>query len=190
MKIRPLPIVLFAAGWADMAVAAEEATHHEPASITSLFLPVVNFTIFVVVFAWYAWPVIRGALVERRKAVEKELSEGDRALADAQGALATIEQRRAGLAAEGERIVREMREEAEHDRAALVAAAQKSAERIREDAKLLGEQEGDRAARTIREEIAAKVVANVTAALRERVSGADEARLVDEFVATVEQPAQ
>jgi F-type H+-transporting ATPase subunit b len=181
------PVLLVLAGWANLALAAEEAGHHEPASITSLFWPVVNFAIFVGIFARYAWPVVREALVERRKAVENELAHGDRARAEAQAALAAIEGRRASLAAERVRIVQELRQEAEHDSAALVAAARRTAERIREDARLVGEQEADRTVRTIREEIAARVVANVAAALRERVTGDDEARFVADFVETVEQ---
>jgi F-type H+-transporting ATPase subunit b len=188
MKIRSLSPAIFLAlaGSTRFALAAEEAGHHEPPSITSLFWPIINFAIFVAILARYAWPVVRDALVERRKAVENELAQGDRARAEAQAALAAIEARRASLAAERERIVRELRQEAEHDSAALVAAAQKTAERIREDARLVGEQEADRATRSIREDIAARVVANVAAALRERVSGDDEQRFVAEFVTTVE----
>jgi F-type H+-transporting ATPase subunit b len=179
-------VLLVSAGWANFALAAEEAVHHEPASIASLFWPVVNFAIFVGILARYAWPVVREALVERRKAVENELAHGDRARAEAQAALAAIEARRASLAAERERIIQQLRQEAEHDRAAIISAARKTAERIREDARLVGEQEADRTARTIREEIAARVVANVAAALRERVTGDDEARFIADFVATVE----
>jgi F-type H+-transporting ATPase subunit b len=188
MKLRHFSrsILLLSAGWATLALAAEEAAHHEAPSIASLFWPVVNFAIFVAIFARYAWPVVREALIERRKAVESELAHGDRARAEAQAALAAIEARRASLAAERERIIQDLRQDAEHDSAALVAAARKSAERIRQDARLVAEQEADRAARTIREEIAARVVANVAAALRDRVTDADEARFVADFVETVE----
>ena len=194
MRLRSvsLRIFVFAAAWAGVAAAAEEHGEHAAdaaPSISTLVLPIANFTIFAFVFARYAWPPLRGALVERRKLVEKELAEGDRARKEAQAILAEIEARRAGLAAEGERLIREMREEAEHERTALVAAARQTADRIRSDARLLGEQEAERAAKAIREEVAGKVVARVAEALRERVKPEDEARFADEFVATVEQAA-
>jgi F-type H+-transporting ATPase subunit b len=182
-----LAVSVFAVAWTDVVAAAEKAEAHGPASISTLFLPLVNFAIFAFVIQRYAWPALRGALVDRRKTVERDLAEADRARTEAQALLADIETRRAGVAAEGERMLREMRQEAEHERAALVDAAKKSADRIRADARLLGEQEGDRAARSIREEVAAKVVANVARVLRERVGPEDEARFVDEFVATAEQ---
>ena len=186
-------IVLCATSIADVATAAAkehgaEAAHAAP-SISTLFLPAVNFAIFVFLFSRYAWPLLRDTLAERRRVVEKELAEADRARKEAEALLAEVQARRAGLAAEGERISREMRDEAEHERAALVAAGRQTAERIRSDARLLGEQEAARAAKAIREEVAAKVIARVAAILREQVKADDEARFVDEFVATVEQAA-
>lgn len=186
-RSRVLRISFFLAAWADVVVAAEHAEPHGPPSISTLLLPLVNFAIFAFVLQRYAWPALRGALADRRKAVEKELAEGDRARSEAEATLAEIEARRAGLAAEGERILREVRQEGEHERAALIAAARKSADRIRDDARLLGEQEAERAARAIREDVAAKVIDSVTRVLRERVGAEDEARFVDEFVATAEQ---
>jgi F-type H+-transporting ATPase subunit b len=192
MKIRSawfrISLLAVASGGAAFAAEehAEHAAHAAP-GIETLFFPVVNFAIFAYVIARYAWPALRGGLAERKKVVEKELAEGDRARKEAQAMVAEIEARRAGLAAEGERLVREMRGEAEHERDALVNAARQTADRIRADAKLLGDQEADRAAHAIREEVAAKVLARVATALRERVKPEDEARFVDEFVATVEQ---
>ena len=127
MKLRSLPVRIFAfaVAWAGTALAAEHGEHaaHAAPSISTLFLPVINFALFAFVFARFAWPALRGALIERRKVVEKELAEGENARKEAKAMLAEIEARRAGLAAEGERLVREMREEAEHERAALVTAA-------------------------------------------------------------------
>jgi len=178
--------VLLLSGSGGVALAAEHHAAAAAPSAASLFLPIVNFAIFVFVFHRYAWPVLRGALADRRTLVQRELSEADRASQEARGALAEVEERRSHLRAEGERMVAEMRAEGERERAALLESARKSAERIRSDARLLGEQESARAARAIREEIANQVVAQVVASLRERLTDEDEHRFVTEFVGAIE----
>jgi F-type H+-transporting ATPase subunit b len=188
-RIAPPLVLLWGAVGAGIAFAAEKHGAHAEPTISSLFLPLVNFALFAFLFARYAWPVIRGALTERRTVVVKELSEAEAGRKEAAALLADIEGRRARLREEGERITREMRADAERERAALLETARHTAERIRSDAILLGEQEAARAAQVIREEIAGKVVALVSRALRERLDEADERRFVHEFVATIEREA-
>lgn len=183
---RALWAVILTSGASGIARAAEKHTAHAEPSVASLFLPVVNFAIFVFVFHRYAWPALRGALTDRRMLVEREISEADHAHQEAKSALAEVEARRSRLREHGERLVREMRAEAERDRAALLESARKSAERIRSDARLLSEQEGARAAQAIREEIAGQVIARVVASLHERLTDEDEGRFVAEFVSAVE----
>jgi F0F1-type ATP synthase membrane subunit b/b' len=100
--------------------------------------------------------------------------------------LADIEARQAGLRETADRLVREIRAEAEREREHLLEAARQGAERIRNDSRLLAEQEGNRAARLIREEVAAQVIAQVVAKLREQLTHEDEERFAREFVAAVE----
>ncbi len=183
---RDLGAALLLSGASGIACAAEQHAPHAEPSLASLFLPLVNFTIFVVVFYRYAWPVLRGALADRRTLVQRDLSEADRAHREARAAIAGVEALRGRLREDGERLLAEMRAEAERDRAALLESARKSAERIRSDARLVGEQEAARAAQAIREEIADQVIARVAAALRERITDEDERRFVGEFVNAVE----
>jgi len=89
----------------------------------------------------------------------------------------------------GERLVRELRSDAEHERERLLEAARQSVERIRKDAQLLGAQESEQAARRIREEVAAQVVSQAVAKLREQLTPADEERFAHEFVSAVESGA-
>lgn len=177
--------LLMSGAMAEIALAAEQHAAHAEPSVASLFLPVVNFAIFALVFHRYAWPVVRAALSDRRALVQRELSDADRAHREAEAAIAEVEARRARLREDGERLVGEMRAEAERDRAALLESARQSAERVRSDARLLGEQEVARAAQAIREEVAERVIARVTAALHERVTEEDERHFVGEFVSAV-----
>lgn len=177
--------LLMSAVTTEIALAAERHAVHAEPSVASLFLPAVNFAIFAIVLHRYAWPVLRAALADRRALVQRELSDADRAHREAEAAIAEVEAQRARLREDGDRLVGEMRAEAERDRAALLESARKSAERIRSDARLLGEQEVARAAQAIREEVAGQVIARVAAALRERVTEDDERRFVGEFVNAV-----
>jgi F-type H+-transporting ATPase subunit b len=133
--------------------------------------------------------LIVGALAHRRKLAEKEISEADATRRAAEATMADIEARRAGLRETGERLVRDLRADAEHERERLLEAARQSVDRIRKDAQLLGAQESEQAARRIREEVAAQVVSQVVAELREQLTPADEERFAREFVGAVESGA-
>jgi F-type H+-transporting ATPase subunit b len=185
---RSILSVAIAAGGVGVAraLAAEGHAAHGPASATSLFLPIVNFSIFLYLLFHYAWPVVRDALADRRKLVEKELSDADRAYQEAKSMRAEVEARRARIREDGERLMGEMRAEAERDGAALLEAARQSAERIRRDTRLLGEQEAARAAHRIRDEVAEEIVARVAALVRQRLTGEDDQRFVGDFVAAIE----
>jgi len=188
-KIRGL--LSLATAWAllvaGVAVAAGE---HEVQSLTtSLFLPTLNFAGFVFLLYWFAWPALLHALAERRRVIEHELSEADRAQREAEALRSEVEARSAHLGEEGERLMREFRAEAEAERARLLEAARQIAERIRADARLLGEQETRRAARQLREQVADQVIARVKAALRERLTKEDEERFLKKFVSAVETGA-
>ncbi len=167
-----------------VAAAAEE--HGGAPSIGTLLLPSINFALFAVLFARYVWPILKGALAERRKLVEKDLAEAERAIAEAEGIRRDVEARRARLRDEGQRLVADLRSEAEREREALLEAARKTAERIRADARAVGDQETARAARQIREEIGARVIERVTAEVTKRLRDADQGRFVEEFFSGVE----
>jgi F-type H+-transporting ATPase subunit b len=186
---RVIGVLLTAALPVTVAVAAEEHAAHAAPSLGSLLLPTLNFAIFAGLFWYYAWPLIVGALAARRKLAEKEISEADETSRAAATMLADIEARRAGLRETGERLVRELRTDAERERERLLEAARQSADRIRKDAQLLGAQESEQAARRIREEVAAQVVSLVVAKLREQLTPGDEERFVREFVGAVESGA-
>ncbi|MET0153970.1 MAG: ATP synthase F0 subunit B [Candidatus Binatia bacterium] len=178
--------LLLAAALPAVAIAAEEHAAHTAPSLGSLVLPILNFATFAGLFWYFAWPLIVGALSERRRLVEKEIAEADEVRRTAAAMLADIEARRAGLNETADRLVREIRAEAEREREHLLEAARRGAERIRDDARLLAEQEGNRAARLIREEVAARVIAEVVAKLQEQLTRDDEERFSREFVAAVE----
>jgi F-type H+-transporting ATPase subunit b len=192
MKVRRRIAFAVVALAASAVIAAEphaEEAAHGGASIESLFLPLLNFGLFAGLCWYYAWPVIRTALSERRRVVQKELAEADEVHRQARASLEEIQSRRDGVQQEGARLIADLRAQAQHDRERLSEAARQSAERIRKDAQLLAQQESMRAAHAIREEVATQVVARVTEELRKRLTAQDEQRFVSDFVRAVEQGA-
>lgn len=71
---------------------------------------------------------------------------------------------------------------AEHEARALVEQAKKSAERMRNDARLVADEEVARARRQLREESAALVAKLAGEIVSKQVGPADQARFVTEFV--------
>jgi F-type H+-transporting ATPase subunit b len=183
--------ILATALWVCLCLAATAfgaESHGEQAGspLVGLLLSCVNFGIFLGIFFYFAWPLITSALTERRRLVVRELSEADEAHRQAAAMLAEVKERRAKVQQEGERLLRELRAAAESERVKLVDGARKTAERMASDARLVVEQEAVRAAARIREQVAEQVIARVTAAVRERLTDADQERYVGEFARAVE----
>ena len=109
--------------------------------------------------------MLLSALAERRRSIENEISEADRAQREAAAMHAEVEARRAHLAEEGERLMRELRGggggRSASGSSKPLAKAPNEFEPTRG---LLAEQESARAGRQIREQVAEQVIARVTAA--------------------------
>src|SRR5262249_58453603 len=103
---RIVGVLLTAALPGAVAVAAEEHAAHAAPSLDSLLLPTLNFATFAVLFWYYAWPLVVGALAERRKLAEKEISEADETSRAAGVMIADIEARRSGLRETGDPLGR------------------------------------------------------------------------------------
>ena len=169
-----------------VALAAESGhgEHHAP-PISTLILPVINFTIFAGILWRFAWPAIKSALADRQQTVGKQLTESEAALRDARADLEAIEALRARSREDGEKLVAELREEAEKQVGALLTAARSMADRIRRDAELLSTQERDRAAKTIRAEVADRVVRRAAELVKQRFGESEQRRAVADFLAEV-----
>jgi len=172
-----------------LAVASEAHETHAAPSISSLLFPVLNFAIFVYLLVRYAWPSVKSGLAERRRLIQEEVAEAEKVYRQVQTELREIQSRKARIQQEAEKILAQLHAEAEHERVALIEAARKTAERIRSDARRLGEQEAARAAQRIREEVALLVTQQAGEALRQRLTQPDQERFVREFQSAVESGA-
>lgn len=167
-----------------LAFASEEAGGHE----SHFFWHAVNLALIVGVIVYFARSPIQTFMAERRQSIEQNLETAKRELEAAEARLAECNARVDSLDREIEEIRGAVRSQAETERDRLLTDARAAADRIRRDAVIAVEQEGRRARDELREEAAEIAVRLAGDLLKRQVGDADRARLVDEFVASIESP--
>lgn len=168
------------------ASAAAEAEHHAP-SINDIWFPLANFLIYAFIIVKFAFPLIRDFLKSRHDEVVSTVSQ---AAAKKQAAEALVNEYRAklsGLDREVQSIHASLREEGEREKNRLVRESQTTAVKIQEDANFLAEQEVKMARQKLREEMADQAEATARQLIERNLSGADQNRLVDDFIHTIGQ---
>lgn len=172
-----------------IARAAEEAGHaeHHAPSPAGLVFPFINFSIYAFLMYKFAWPAIRTWLADRREGVVAALAAARQARADAEALKAAYEGRMRTLEADAARAREEVLATARLEAKNLLDQARQSAERIRNDAKLVADQEVARARRELQEEAAALVARLAGDLVSRQLDDADQSRFVADFVAQAKQ---
>lgn len=160
----------------------------ESAGASTLIWHGVNLLLLLGVLVYFARSPIQSFMAERRSSIEENLESARRELESAEARLADCKTRVDSLDREIEEIRSAVRAQAESERDRLLADARAAADRIRRDAQLAVEQEGRRARDLLREEAAEMAIRLAADLLKRQVGDADRARLVDEFVASIESP--
>ena len=185
MRTRLLAAIVLVAPAA--ARAAEEGHGSDP---MTLFWQGLNLLILIGVIVYFGRGPIRAFMADRRENIEAGIASAQHELATAEQRLAECNRRVDSLGAEIEEIKRGVRAQAENERDRLIADARNAAERIRRDAQLAVEQEDRRTREDLRAEAAEMAVRLAADLLKRQVGDADRARLVDEFVASIESAPQ
>jgi F-type H+-transporting ATPase subunit b len=173
---------------ATAAAAAEGGEHHAP-SVTLLLLNFVNFAIYAFILYRFAWPAVTRYLHGRRADVVAALEAAREARAQAEAIKAEYDARLRTLQADAERARAEVLAIAEVEAKNLLEQANRAAERIRNDARLVAEQEVTRARHALQEE-AATLVAQVAGELvAKQLTTQDQARFVADFLAQAQETA-
>jgi F-type H+-transporting ATPase subunit b len=146
----------------------------------------INLALVVGVIVYFARSPIQAFMADRRSSIESNLAAAKRELDAAEARLAECNARVNSLDREIAELRASVQAQAESERDRLLADARAAAERIRRDAALAVEQEGRRARDELRDEAAEIAVRLAGDLLKRSVGDADRARLVDEFVASVE----
>jgi F-type H+-transporting ATPase subunit b len=170
--------------------AREGAGEHEAGIDTGkLVLQLVNFGVLVAVIGWFGGKAINKALLARHEQLKADLVSASEARAAAEQRAAEQEKRLASLETEIAGIRAGIKQEAEAEKQRLIAAAEERAKRIGEETTFLLEQQVKEAESTLRREVAEAAVKIAEALVTRSLSGGDQQRLVDTFVADAANPA-
>jgi len=154
-----------------------------------LLWPALNFLLLVGVLFFLTRKPIQAYFAERRRNIQSELDQAADLQRQAEERHAKLQRRLVDLERELDEIRRLGRERAEAERNQILADARESAARIERTARNAIEQELRRARESLRDEASNLAVDLASGLLRDRVTDADRDRLLDEFIARVEQPS-
>lgn len=152
------------------------------AALLTLAFSFFNFFVFAFLIHKYAWPAVRDFLSSRRKEVAGAMAAAEQARREADEIRREFAAKEAALDETRRRLLDEIRQGAAADRERALSEAQAAAARLRADAERQAEHDLARARRELRAE-AAKLAAELAEKdVRARLTDADRARLVREFV--------
>jgi len=153
--------------------------------ITDLIKPAVNFTLFAGLIVYAVRGPVSTFFSDRTARIRAALDAGAKAKRDAEALRLQLERDTADLPSLRAGMVAEMRDTAERERALLLEKARQTAERIRQDATLAGEQEAAAARHELREMTVQRATLEAVRLVREAITADDQARTVQEFVQSV-----
>jgi len=156
--------------------------------VRDLLFSVFNFVLLIGVLVYFARKPITDFFAGRRQRIQEELKAAADLRTEAETRYAKWQRRLMDLESELAGIRQTARERAAAEREHILADAAAGAERIKRDALAAVEQELRRARAQLRREAADLAVELASEALQRQVTGADQDRLLDEFVATIERP--
>jgi len=181
-------VILFSLALAEVARAAEDAHHHEGGapSMWPVVYSAINLAIFVWVLSRFAMPTVRAWVRERRDRIVTELQAAADAKTEAQRLRAEWETRIAQLDQTIATMRTQARQDAEHERERILAAARQAAETIRRDAERAAAYELRRTQEQLRAELVRQAVHLAEDAARRNWTAADQQRSLAEFLKEVQ----
>ena len=180
-----LDLFTVAQAWASEA-SSHGADHHAP-SISDVIFPALNFLIYAFIIIKYAIPPVRSYLKSRREEVIATMSQASAKKAAAEASVAEYKAKLSTVDREVQNLQATLREEGERDKAKLIADAIAMAAKIKDDARILADQEVKMARQKIREEMASRAEATARALLERNLSTDDQNRLANEFIQSIGQ---
>ncbi|MDY0059871.1 MAG: ATP synthase F0 subunit B [Myxococcota bacterium] len=140
-----------------------------------------NFVLLVGGLVWAGRQATRRLLTARREKLVAELAEAARLREEAVDLLDAARAQLAGLEAEQQRLLVELRQEGERERERLIADAQRQAERIRVETEAALAQEARRARTTVQLELIDQAVQLAEQQLRQELTPAEDQRQMEAF---------
>ncbi len=178
---------------ADVSLALAETAHegghadahgggHDSAAWMTLLFSFINFSIFLFLLGKYAWPAVKSTLSNRRREVADAMAAAEQARLEAEAIRRDYATKEAALEETRRHMLEEISRGAEADRARLLKDAEAAAARMRAEAERQAEHDLSRARRELRAEAARLAADLAEKEVRSKLTDADRARLVREFV--------
>jgi F-type H+-transporting ATPase subunit b len=164
--------------------------HYSDAMVKELYYRIMNFSVLIVVLVVLARKPLKKGLSDRVQGIKDELADLESRKAKAQAELAEVEKRLKDAEGDRETIVAEFRAQGEKERAKIIAAAEDSAIRIKVQAQFTIDQETAVAKAELRKEVAQLSASLAEDLLKQKITAEDQTRLVDEYLAKVQQEVQ
>lgn len=152
-----------------------------------LALQFLNFGVLVGILVFFGGKAVNKALRARHEQLKADLASAAELRAAAEAKLARQEARLGSLEAEIAELRRNLKAEAEVEKARLVAAAEERAARIKAETGFLIDQQVREADQRLRRESADAALKIAEDILRRAIGPADQRRLLDTFVGDVER---
>jgi F-type H+-transporting ATPase subunit b len=194
VKARWLIALLTLAVWVFLAGIAlgSEAAHGEhggvtPEKLNDLIWRTVNFLVFAGILGYLLikkFPV-KNFFAQRSQEIAQTLGDLEAKKAAAALALQQAEERLQQVAAEREQIIQQFVAEGQLEKAKIVQKAEMVATRIKEMAALSITQETKKAAQELKQEVANLATQLAEELIQEKITPADQQRLVDEYLEKV-----
>ena len=148
----------------------------------SLLFKFINFAVMLGILLKFAAKPFKDFLRNRQAAIKEKVDEADRLLKEAESLKGTYEGKLAQLDREIATFRKWALEEAEKEKAKILAEAHAMAGRIREQAQLAYDQELEDAMATVRAEIARRTLVTAEQTIRQIFKEEDHNKMVDEFI--------
>ena len=148
----------------------------------------LNFGVLLFLLIKFGGPAVSKALQARSQQIKSDLASAAEARAAAQARFEQQEKRLAALEGEIAAITAGIKQEAEAEKARLIAMAEERARRIREESEFIIEQQIKQAEEDLRREVAAAAVALAEKIVRSQLGPGDQQRMIDSFVGDIATP--
>lgn len=180
-----VPLLVIASAAAGFA--SEGAPHAEPyAQLKDFGYRLFNFLILAALLTWAAKKAdLKGLLNARRAGIMKALREAEEAREEAESKLSEYSERLEKATREIDDIKTAVRQDGEAEKARIIAEAEETAGRIREQARISAQQEVEAARAQLRAETARLSVQLAETTLKQAVSRSDQDKFVDEYLSKV-----
>ena len=149
---------------------------------------ILNFGALLFLLVKFGGLPVAKALAARHQQIKSDLASAAETRAAAQARFEQQEKRLASLEQEIATIAASIKQEAEAEKARLIALSEERARRIREESEFIIEQQIKQAEEDLRREVAAAAVALAEKIVRSQMGPGDQQRMIDSFVGDIATP--